>query len=109
MAVTSAPSAMVRSAASAGDVAMTNTLANTANSFRISISRLTLRAYTTYSRSMATDSTQMIEKLVGFPTVSRESNLELIDFVHEYLRAYDADVRLTFDDDRRKANLFATL
>ena len=58
---------------------------------------------------MTTDSTQMIEKLVGFPTVSRESNLELIDFVHEYLRAYDADVRLTFDDDRRKANLFATL
>jgi acetylornithine deacetylase len=51
----------------------------------------------------------MIGKLIGFPTVSRESNLELIDFVRELLRAYDAEMRLTFDDDRRKANLFATI
>jgi acetylornithine deacetylase len=51
----------------------------------------------------------MIGELIGFPTVSRDSNLELIDFVRERLRAFDADVRLTFDDDRRKANLFATL
>src|SRR5919199_1593604 len=51
----------------------------------------------------------MIGKLIGFPTVSRESNLELIDFIRELLRASDADMRLTFDDDRRKANLFATL
>lgn len=51
----------------------------------------------------------MIERLVAFPTVSRESNMELIDFVREHLRPLDADVRLTFDDDRRKANLFATI
>jgi acetylornithine deacetylase len=59
----------------------------------------------------ATGSTtiDMIRRLVAFPTVSRESNLELIDFVRELLRPYDADVRLTFDDDRRKANLFATI
>jgi acetylornithine deacetylase len=54
-------------------------------------------------------SVEMIRKLVGFPTVSRESNLELIDFVREYLKPFDADVRLTFDDDKRKANLFATV
>jgi acetylornithine deacetylase len=54
-------------------------------------------------------SIEMIRKLIGFPTVSRESNLELIDFVRELLRRFDADVRLTFDDERRKANLFATL
>ncbi len=54
-------------------------------------------------------SVEMIRKLVSFPTVSRESNLDLIDFVREYLKPYDADVRLTFDDDKRKANLFATL
>ena len=56
-----------------------------------------------------TNSVEMIRKLVGFPTVSRESNLDLIDFVREYLKPFDADVRLTFDDDKRKANLFATL
>jgi acetylornithine deacetylase len=51
----------------------------------------------------------MIGRLVAFPTVSRESNLELIDFVRELLRPYGAEVRLTHDDDRRKANLFATV
>ncbi|MGZ5090567.1 MAG: acetylornithine deacetylase [Burkholderiales bacterium] len=54
-------------------------------------------------------SVEMIGKLVAFPTVSRDSNLALIDFVRELLRDLDADVRLTFDDERRKANLFATL
>ena len=54
-------------------------------------------------------SVEMIRKLVGFPTVSRESNLDLIDFVREYLKPFDADFRVTFDDDKRKANLFATL
>ena len=51
----------------------------------------------------------MIGKLIAFQTVSRDSNLELIDFVHELLRGLDAEVRLTFDDERGKANLFATL
>ncbi len=55
------------------------------------------------------ESLAMIGKLIAFPTVSRDSNLELIDFVREHLRSLDAEVRLTFDDDRRKANLFATL
>jgi acetylornithine deacetylase len=54
-------------------------------------------------------SVDMIRKLVGFPTVSRDSNLDLIHFARDHLRALDADIRLTFDDDRRKANLFATL
>jgi acetylornithine deacetylase len=55
------------------------------------------------------DSIALIRTLVGFPTVSRDSNLDLIDFVRGLLRELDADVRLTFDDDRRKANLFATV
>lgn len=54
-------------------------------------------------------SVDMIRKLVGFPTVSRDSNLKLIEFVRDHLKAFDAGVRLTFDDGRRKANLFATL
>ena len=59
--------------------------------------------------SAAPASIDMIRKLVGFPTVSRDSNLELIHFVRDRLKTLDADVRLTFDDGRRKANLFATL
>jgi acetylornithine deacetylase len=57
----------------------------------------------------ALTSVDLIRKLVGFPTVSRDSNLELIDFVREYLRPHDARIRITYDDDRRKANLFASL
>jgi len=51
----------------------------------------------------------MLHKLVAFPTVSRDSNLELIHFVRDYLQNLGAESRLTYDDERRKANLFATL
>jgi acetylornithine deacetylase len=51
----------------------------------------------------------LIRTLIGFDTTSRESNLALIDWVSEYLAGYGIAVALTFSDDRRKANLFATL
>jgi acetylornithine deacetylase len=51
----------------------------------------------------------MIRRLVAFDTTSRESNLALIDWVRGYLESLGAQCALTFDDDRRKANLFATL
>jgi acetylornithine deacetylase len=51
----------------------------------------------------------MIRRLVAFDTTSRESNLALIDWVRDYLRSFGATTQLTFDDDKRKANLFATL
>ncbi len=52
---------------------------------------------------------EMIARLIGFPTVSSESNLALIEFVRDYLAGHGVESRLTYDDDRRKANLFATL
>jgi acetylornithine deacetylase len=52
---------------------------------------------------------EMIRTLVGFDTTSRESNLALIDWVRDYLAGYGIDSQLTFDDERGKANLFATL
>ncbi len=54
-------------------------------------------------------SLEMIRTLIGFPTVSRDSNLELIHYARDYLKNLGAEIRLTYDDDRRKANLFATL
>ena len=54
-------------------------------------------------------SIEMIRTLIGFPTVSRDSNLALIHYTRDYLRELGAEFRLTYDDDRRKANLFATL
>lgn len=51
----------------------------------------------------------MIERLIAFPTVSRESNLGLIEWVRDYLAHLGVQSRLTYDASRSKANLFATL
>ncbi len=51
----------------------------------------------------------LIHTLVAFDTTSRDSNLALIDWVRGYLGAFGIPSTLTFDDDQRKANLFATL
>jgi acetylornithine deacetylase len=51
----------------------------------------------------------LIRRLIAFDTTSRESNLALIDWVRGYLREHGIESTLTFNDDQRKANLFATL
>jgi acetylornithine deacetylase len=53
--------------------------------------------------------TDMIGRLVGFDTTSRNSNLALIDFVREYLDGWGIGSELVFDAERRKANLYATI
>jgi len=52
---------------------------------------------------------EMIEKLVGFPTVSRDSNLPLIEFVREYLASWGIEGHLVYNDEKNKANLYATV
>jgi acetylornithine deacetylase len=52
---------------------------------------------------------QMIDALVAFDTTSRNSNLELIHFIRDYLGAYDVKAELIFNSEKTKANLFATL
>ena len=54
-------------------------------------------------------SLDLIRKLVGFDTTSRDSNLALIDWVGAYFREHGIASTLTYDDEGRKANLFATL
>ena len=51
----------------------------------------------------------LIRKLVGFPTVSRDSNLALLDWVERYLASHGVDATRTWNDERTKANLWATL
>jgi acetylornithine deacetylase len=55
------------------------------------------------------DSGDMLRRLVGFDTVSRNSNLAAIEFIRDYLDGFGIASRLSFDDDGRKANLFATI
>jgi acetylornithine deacetylase len=52
---------------------------------------------------------EMIEKLISFDTVSRNSNLLLIDFVADYLDQYNVPNTKIFNADQTKANLYATV
>ncbi len=58
---------------------------------------------------MPLKSLDLIRDLIGFDTTSRESNLELIDYVETYLNKLGIDCLRVYDDEKRKANLYATL
>ena len=51
---------------------------------------------------------EILEHLVAFPTISRDSNLPLVDWVELYLVAWGARCRRTWNDEGTKANLLAT-
>ena len=51
----------------------------------------------------------LAQTLVRMNTVSHNSNLELIHFIRDHLAKLGVKSRLTFNDDKTKANLFATL
>ena len=55
------------------------------------------------------DSLALLRELIRFDTTSRNSNLELIDFVREYLTALGVETVLVHDPDQPKANLYATI
>jgi acetylornithine deacetylase len=61
------------------------------------------------SAPLSPEARSMVERLIGFPTVSRDSNLGLIEWVRDYLAGLGARTRLTYDASKKKANLFATL
>ncbi|ERL56071.1 acetylornithine deacetylase [Psychrobacter aquaticus] len=50
-----------------------------------------------------------LTRLIGFDTVSRHSNLALIDDVKAYCEQLGLAVDLTFNDAKNKANLFVTV
>jgi acetylornithine deacetylase len=52
---------------------------------------------------------EIMEKLISFPTVSSESNLELITWVEEYLNHYDVKSKRVYNEDKTKANLYANV
>ncbi len=51
----------------------------------------------------------LVERLIGFDTTSRDSNLGLIEWTRDYLKGYGIESRLTYDVGGNKANLFATV
>ncbi|HVW91965.1 MAG TPA: acetylornithine deacetylase [Devosia sp.] len=55
------------------------------------------------------ETVSVLGRLIGFPTVSADSNLDLIAYAAEHLEACGARVRITKDEGGGKANLFATI
>ena len=52
---------------------------------------------------------EMLARLIAFDTTSAGSNLALIEFARAYLAEHGIESRLTYDDSRAKANLYASL
>jgi len=50
-----------------------------------------------------------LEKLIAFPSVSRDSNLDLIAYVQDFLKGLGIASTLVHNEDGRKANLWATI
>jgi acetylornithine deacetylase len=55
------------------------------------------------------NSTEILERLIALPTVSRDSNLQLISWVRGLLAEVDIECSLVRDDTGAKANLQATI
>jgi acetylornithine deacetylase len=51
----------------------------------------------------------VLKKLIGFPTVSMDSNLGLIDYAEELLHGHGYRTARRYSEDRRKANLLAQI
>ena len=55
------------------------------------------------------DAVDFLAKLVAYPTISSESNLEMIDFLANHLEKASAKVEIFNNPTGEKANLFATI
>ena len=62
-----------------------------------------------YPANYPKNSIDWLTHLIGFDTVSRHSNLALIDDVKGYCEKLGLTVDLTFNEERNKANLFVTV
>ena len=55
------------------------------------------------------NSEKFLSRLIGFDTTSTTSNLELIDFIRNYLDDYSIKSQLVHNDEQTCANLYATI
>jgi len=52
---------------------------------------------------------ELIKKFISFDTTSRNSNLDLIKFIEDYLTSHGIESTLIYNEGEGKANLYATL
>lgn len=58
---------------------------------------------------MNNQATTILATLLAFDTTSRESNLAMIDYINRFLSGFGIESRLFFDEEGKKANLYARL
>ena len=58
---------------------------------------------------LAARTSDILSALIGHPTVSRDSNLAMIEWMRAYLDSHGVTADLIYDAGRRKANLWATI
>jgi acetylornithine deacetylase len=51
----------------------------------------------------------LLARLIAYDTTSTTSNLDLIDFIRDYLDGFSIQSQLVFDDSKTCANLYATI
>ncbi|MDA7603913.1 acetylornithine deacetylase [Candidatus Pelagibacter sp.] len=61
------------------------------------------------SENLYTNSVKILTDLIGFKTISGEDNSALIDYCDEILKQLGATSFRTYDDEKKRVNLFATL
>ena len=55
------------------------------------------------------NSLKILKDLISFKTISGENNNELIDYCDQILKKLGASSFRTFDSDKKRVNLFATI
>ncbi len=65
--------------------------------------------YSAMSVTISPELHQIFSKLISFDTTSRNSNLEFIEWVKDYLGQHGVESLLVPNEDATKANLFATI
>jgi acetylornithine deacetylase len=56
-----------------------------------------------------TPARELLARLVSFPSVSRESNLDIIDWIEGYLASHGVSATRVYNADGTKANLYANI
>ena len=55
------------------------------------------------------DSVKILTNLIGFRTISGEDNSALINYCEDYLHKIGATSFKTYDEEKKRVNLFATI
>ena len=60
-------------------------------------------------KTLYEDSIKILSDLIAFKTISGEDNNQLINYCDKILKKFGATSFKTFDEDKKRVNLFATL